>query len=291
MKFEVKKVPVTYDDGSQGEMEIKFPIKEKEKVYIVGCANSKDIVPWDDKDAEYWGVNNLYGVPLEGAHYDRWFEIHNIWQKPKSEQLIRRGSCDFRGQSILDYVTGLSMIPNCCVYMQKHWPELIPNSVPYPLVDMINWFVNKGFAIDICRYLTNTISYEIALAIYLGFKEIQVWGVDMAVGTEYEHQRPSCEFWLGVAQGMGITVFIPPQADLLKTRFLYGFEEKQQDIFREKVEKARVDLKLKRMKLQHQHDRDAETIQQYIGGEGVASEILKIWSNLADDLMFTKRGC
>lgn len=289
MNFDIRKVPVIFEDGTQGEMEIKFPIKEKEKVYIVGCASSKDIIPWDDNDAEYWGVNNLYGVPLKGAHYDRWFEIHNIWLDPKNGKMIRRGSSEFRGQPIMDYLKGIAKI-DCSVYMQKHWINLIPNSVPYPLDDIVQWFTAKGFPLDTCRYLTNTISYEIVLAIFLGFKEIQVWGVDMSIGTEYENQRPSCEYWLGVAQGMGINVHIPPQADLLKTRFMYGFEEKQQDSFREKLEQIRVSAKLKRMQIEQRHSQDNQAIQQYIGAETAAADILKIWTNLADDLLYQKRG-
>lgn len=289
MNFEAKTTPVTYENGSKGEMTLQFPIREKSKVYIVGCAGTKKEVPWDDKDAEYWGVNNLYGVPLPGAHYDRWFEIHNIWQDPKTTKMIRRGSPEFRGQNVMDYMLGLAKL-NCTIYMQKHWPNLIPLSISYPLVDIVNFFTEKGFSIDFCRYLTNTISYEIVLAIYFGFKEIQVWGVDMAVGTEYEKQRPSCEYWLGVAQGMGINVYIPPQADLLKTRFIYGFEEKQQDVWRDKMEKLRKELKIKRLQLEQRHAQDTQAIQQYIGGEQVLTEVSKIWGNLADDLMFQKRG-
>jgi hypothetical protein len=121
MNYESKKVTVTFEDGTQGEMEMQFPVKEKDKVYIVGCAGTKDIIPWDDKDAEFWGVNNLYGVPLQGAHYDRWFEIHNLWND-KSGKLLRRGKVEFRGQQTMDYMKGLANI-GCTIYMQKHWPK------------------------------------------------------------------------------------------------------------------------------------------------------------------------
>ena len=280
---------VTYPDGKQGEMELKYPIRTKDRVYIVGCANTKSIVPWNDETAEFWGVNNLYGVPIEGQHYDRWFEVHNIWQDERSGKLTRRGATDFRGQPILDYMKGLDAI-KCTVYMQKHWPELIPMSIPYPLAEIVQFFSEKGFSTDVCRYLTNSITYEIVLAIYLGFKSIHVYGVDMQMGTEYAQQRPSCEFWLGVAAGMGIDVYIPPQADLLKTRFLYGFEEKQQNDFREKTEKLRKDLKTKRIQLEQSVAQNTKAIEQYIGGEQVLMEVQRMWSNLDDDLLFSKRG-
>ncbi len=43
--------------------------------------------------------------------------------------------------------------------------------------------------------------------------------------SEYAHQRPSAEFFLGVAFGRGIELHIPPGSDLLKATHLYGFEE------------------------------------------------------------------
>lgn len=289
MNYESKETPVTFEDGSQGKMILHYPIKEKKKLYIIGCASTKNEVPWDDKDAEYWGVNNLYGVKIPGMHYDRWFEIHNIWQDPKNGKFLRRNMTDFRGQSIMDYLNGLAKL-NCTVYMQKHWPNLIPYSISYPLDDVIKFFMEKGFTIDICRYLTNTIAYEIVLGIYLGFEEIQVWGVDMSHGSEYEHQKACCEFWLGVALGMGIKVYMPSRADLLKTRFMYGFEEKQSDIWNEKIEKARVEMKLKRLNLEAQHNEIEKSIEQYRGGEAAIEEIKKIWANLSDDLLYHTRG-
>lgn len=290
MQHEAKTVQATYEDGTTGERILQFPIKEKDKVYIIGTASTKDLVPWGDTTAEFWGVNNLYGVQFPGMHYDRWFEIHNIWQDPKSKKLLRRGSEDFRGQPVLDYLNGVAKL-GCTVYMQKHWPDLIPYSIQYPLPEIVQWFKDK-LSLDqtICRYLTNTITYEIVLAIYLGFKHIEIWGVDMQAGTEYAGQRPSCEFWLGIAAGMGITIHIPEQADLLKCRFIYGFEEKQQDEFRAKLEKLRVDMKTKRRETESRHAVDSQAIQQYLGGESVLSEVQKIWTNLGDDLMLQKRG-
>jgi hypothetical protein len=191
---------------------------------------------------------------------------------------------------VLDYLNGVAKL-GCTVYMQKHWPDLIPYSIQYPLPEIVQWFKDK-LSLDqtICRYLTNTITYEIVLAIYLGFKHIEIWGVDMQAGTEYAGQRPSCEFWLGIAAGMGITIHIPEQADLLKCRFIYGFEEKQQDEFRAKLEKLRVDMKTKRRETESRHAVDSQAIQQYLGGESVLSEVQKIWTNLGDDLMLQKRG-
>jgi hypothetical protein len=293
MRHEARPVQATFSDGRTGEVQIQFPVREKNRVYIVGTASTKDIIPWNDPDAEYWGVNNLYGVTLTNAtgtcHYDRWFEIHNLWLDPATNKFLRRGDAEFRGQPVLDYLKGIANL-GCTVYMQKHWPDLIPMSVQYPLQEVVAFFQEKGIDLRYCRYLTNTITYEIVLAIYLGFQDIQVWGVDMQAGTEYGWQRPSCEFWLGVAAGLGIKIHIPEEADLLKCRFIYGFEEKQQDDFRRKLEKIRKDMKIKRIQAQQQVAENERHMQQLLGAENVVTEIQNIWTNLGDDLLLTKRG-
>jgi len=289
MRLEARQVTVNMPDGKVVNYDMQIPIREFDRVYIVGCATTKDSVPYKDDAAEFWGVNNLYGVPLPGARFSRWFEIHNIWFDPNVKKLLRRGDQDFRGQPVDLYMKGLAAL-GIPIYMQQFWPDLVPNSVPYPMAEMIKFYMEpnerKPWSMDLSqsRYLTNTISLEIALAIYEGFKEIQIWGVDMAVGTEYAQQRPSCEFWVGVARGMGITVYIPPEADLLKTRFIYGFEEPLQNEFSKKMKKLKKDMNMKFGNTQQQFLGAQKTMEQYIGAMHAIGEIEKIWSNLGDQI-------
>jgi hypothetical protein len=283
MRLEGKQVEVKLPDGTMLQYEMKVPVRELDRVYIVGCAGTKDTVPYDDKEAEFWGVNNLYGVPLPGAKFTRWFEIHNIWFDNNIKKLLRRGDNDFRGQKVEEYMKGLAAL-NIPIYMQQFWPDLVPNSVQYPLAEMLNYFaVEKGLGRD-ARYLTNTISLEIALAIYEGFKDIHVYGVDMSVGTEYEKQRPSCEFWLGLAKGMGINIHVPDEADLMKTRFIYGFEEPLQNEFSKKLKKLKKDMTQKANMAQQQFFNSQKALEQYQGAIGAVSEMEKIWSNLGDKI-------
>lgn len=288
MRLEERVVKGTLPDGTQADFTIKVPVREKSKCVIVGCASSKDIVPWDYPDAEYWGVNNLFNVPLKKSHFDRWFEIHSIWIDPRTGKLLRRGSEDFRGQPVPEYMKMLGALSPTPVYMQKYWADMIPNSVQYPLGDILKFFIEPnerkpwGMSIDMGRYLTNTISIELVLAIYEGFKSIEIWGVDMAVGTEYANQRPSCEYWAGVAAGMGIDVFIPPEADLLKTRFIYGFEEPLQRSYDKKMDKVIKDMQMKQQQALNQLQGVKAAVEQYNGALHFAGEMKKIWSNLDD---------
>jgi len=291
MRLEGKQVSVKMPNGTERQYEIKYPIKEKDEVYIVGCAGTKDMVPFDNPNAEYWGVNNLWGVPLKGAHWDRWFEIHNIWFDQQQNKLVRRELTDFRGQVIDDYLKGLASL-GCPVYMQQFWPELVPNSVPFPKDAMLKWFAEElplpsgklGIGWQKARYITNSITVQICFAMYLGFKKIHVWGVDMAVGTEYEKQRPSCEYWMGLADGLGMEISVPDEADLLKTLFIYGLEEPLQDAWTKKLTKVKIDAMNKLAQAERQAEESRRTADQYRGMAMGISEMRKVWSNMMDNI-------
>jgi hypothetical protein len=55
-----------------------FEIQKRDKVAIVGCAESKSMAPFNMPDAwEFWGVNNLH-VTMPKQPWTRWFEMHSI---------------------------------------------------------------------------------------------------------------------------------------------------------------------------------------------------------------------
>ena len=254
-------------------------IGKTKKVAIVGCSDSAHLAPFgfDPKNPEeaweIWGVNNGY---VKTPRWTRWFEIHPVKFKSGSyfrRKQIRPGifeySPDFRGANVEEYLRMLASL-NCPVYMQKKW-EIIPKSEAYPLEEVLNRFGN---------YFTNTISYQIALAIKEGFQEIALFGVDMATGSEYGPQRPSCEFFLGVAAGMGIKIIIPPEADLLKARFLYAFQEREQAQWEKKVANMLGSMEQRLKIASKQRDIAEKQINQYLGAIEGVKETERIWSNL-----------
>jgi len=142
-------------------------VKKKDKVCIVGCSDSKSETPFHLKDEfEFWGVNNLF-LSMPGP-WSRWFEIHQI--TCEGGKWLRRGKDEFRGQPVADYLQQLGKLP-FPVYCQQPNP-FMPNAVAFPFQALIERFGT---------YFTNTISWEIALALMEGFKEIRIYGVDMAV--------------------------------------------------------------------------------------------------------------
>lgn len=179
------------------------PFKRRtDKVAIVGFTDHRDqALRLDPDEWEIWGLNELYRyMPVE--RFDRWFEVHDRAYLASDED----------GRKHLEDLKGLD-IP---VYMQKCWGDIGP-SVYFPARELTEVLG--------AEYFTNCPAWMIGLAIAMGYKAIHVYGVDMANDSELAYQRPCCEWWLGVARGMGIEIAVPPTSDLLKTFGLYGYKD------------------------------------------------------------------
>jgi hypothetical protein len=175
------------------------PEEKRKKVAIVGFAGTWNKTPFNDPDFEIWGLNEAYFfMPL--AH--RWFEIH-------SRKDFECAS--YRNPRHLEWLQKC----NIPIYMQKKFAD-IPCSIEFPI---------KKLSTKYRRYWTNSISFMIAMAIEEKFKEIHIYGVNMAQNGEYEKERPSVEYWIGVAEGQGRKVYIPWESDLCKSERDYGYEE------------------------------------------------------------------
>lgn len=197
------------------------------KVAICGTSRTLREAPFTDDTFEFWICNDMHQV-VKGFH--RIFEMHP--RKGYLENYV----CS-NGLRQIDALASFE-VP---VYMlERH--EDIPYSIPYPINDVVNKLGR--------RYFRSTIDYMIALAIYEGFEEIHIYGVDMAVDTEYGTQRPSCEYWIGLAEGKGINVFLPNNCDLLKAYYLYGYNYNDQTDFQMKA-RAKVE-QLERELNEHQ---------------------------------------
>jgi|GEM_PF-1510383 len=204
-----QKLPKEWEEILPTKKYIKLP-RKTDKVAIVGFANSWNKAPYNDPSFEIWGINELYKYlqSIPNGRADRWFEIHDIRnspskQRPEHQKWLKSAK-----------------IP---IYTWDHYDDM-PGTVPYPKDDILNKLkevVPFGY-----RYFTNQISWMIALAWYEGFKEVHIYGVNMATDSEYSFQRPSVESWVFFLQCMGIKYYQPPECDLLSNPggLLYGFE-------------------------------------------------------------------
>lgn len=186
----------------------------RRKIAIVGYTTSANEAPYADDEWEIWGMNDLHMIQrasmdfkgaFEAGKFHVWFDLHVL---DKQYQEDKAAHCAW-----LRTPRKMPIV----VWDNDGLPE---NCVSYPLSEMLDKFG---------RYFTNTVSWQLAYAISLlaGIEgaEIGVYGVNMAIDEEYSSQKPSVEYFLGLARGMGIKVTIPETSDLLQTATLYGLEK------------------------------------------------------------------
>lgn len=177
---------------------VNWLARPEKKVAIIGFTPTRNEAPWADPTFEKWTCNNLHLHLQPNQQWDRLYDLHDYktisGDKPH-EAFLRQTDKP--------------------VYVWQPRPEW-PSAIPFPKQQVLDSFGN---------YFTNSISWMVAHAILEGVTELHIYGVDLAQGTEYAQQRPSCEHMLGIAQGRGIKIFIPQTSDLLKTGALYGADD------------------------------------------------------------------
>ena len=96
--------------------------------------------------------------------------------------------------------------------MQEEYPE-IRSSVKYPLDEITSTLTDN--------LLTSSVAQAMALAVYLGYRRVEIYGVEMETGTEYTTQRPGVAYWAGRLEGMGIELDAHWK---LFDEYVYGFD-------------------------------------------------------------------
>jgi len=186
------------------EVKVKELVKGLDNIYILGRGQSLGYAPNTKiENTEVWGCNNVY----KARELDRLFIMHDVYmvQFLREKELIK----EINEKGFPVYTLG------------KY--DVLKNNVQYPTEAILKEFGTS--------YLINNASYMIALAILQKPKNIILFGVDMAYGTnnEYFYNEKACiEFWLGMAKGKDINFTISEQSTLLKRRGrgnYYGMKE------------------------------------------------------------------
>lgn len=216
--------------------------KKPAKIALIGYAPNVRFAPWNDPTYEIWGLNDqIFTMP----RVDVLFELHSPdvikaeghWDKLKTVK-----------------------IP---VIMQDHYDD-IPTSVKYPMDLVEQTFIVPGTDRP---YLTCSASLMLAVALVMAPRpeSIDVYGVDMAQDGEFAHQRPSCEYFLGIARGLGIKTSVQFSSDLLKARFIYGFEDEKLSVFRQQIVEREAFLNNMRDAARRKKEEGAQEELQYMG--------------------------
>ncbi len=174
---------------------------KRERVAIVGTApSSRMLTPFNDLSWDIWvcSPGNMEQMP----RIDAWFEIHKNLLWPE---------CIGYGKPYIEWLSKQTFP----VYMQDQ--SYFPHAKTFPAQEMVNKFGGDFF--------TSSFAWMMAFAIARGYKEIGLFGVDMASKDEYILQRQGFFFWLKLARDSGIKVTIPPESDLIESPGLYGYSE------------------------------------------------------------------
>ena len=164
------------------------------KLAIVGAEeHTRNHAPWEDESFDIWVVNEW--VTAEWCkRYTASIDIH--W-----EEIYTDPRFDREGK----YWQWLKQAHGKPVYMQKVDPD-VPDSVEYPLKEINRLFLsNLTYQDRPVKNFRSSISYCIALALYLGYEQIDIYGVEL-VGIEYKGQAQNFAFWVGLATGRGVRV-------------------------------------------------------------------------------------
>lgn len=115
------------------------------------------------------------------------------------------------------------------VYMWDKCPEF-PTSIRYPFEEVARLTSHVRCMNKELIFNTSSVSYAVALAVLQERKQIDVYGVELEMGTEYEKQQGCYLFWVGFAAGKGINLNIYCGETIFR-KPLYGekgIEEKAQ---------------------------------------------------------------
>lgn len=178
------------------------------KLIIAGAQElTRNNVPWDAK-AEIWAISN-HAAAEWCKRIDAVIEVH----RPEVYKAHPQDPAYWEWLQKTDKV----------VYMLDMHPS-IKNAQLYPL-DKIK-LMTSGIQVHgaSVKNLGSSVDYALALAIFLNYKEIDFYGVEMAHSSEYKSQQASFTFWTGFAAGRGIKLNFHCTKRLFD-RPLYGQEE------------------------------------------------------------------
>ena len=163
------------------------------------------------KARELWGLNGMFRT--RQLPWTRWFNLHRLAH-------LRR---DWRDGLEIE-IAWANYLPHVPFYGITPWPW-IRHSHAFPLTKIRS--LPRGG-----RYHAGSYDMLVAFAVWLGFKRIELYGIGLNLESgEPVSARACLEYWLGVAAGRGIEVFVHPKCDIfaqyhyVKSRTVYGYDD------------------------------------------------------------------
>lgn len=174
------------------------------KVAIIAKGAGALQAPWDDPKWEIWGMPWVIGP----RHADLYFDVHSAecWLK-----------ADLPEEDKHDWVqrTDQSGVP---IYCHPSRCYLFKAASPFPF-DSVD-------AVSPKRLYENSIAYQLAFALWSHkqdpLDEVGLWGVNMMGEREYLWERASVLYHVGLLEGHGVKVTVPPGSPLFMSYWTAG---------------------------------------------------------------------
>jgi hypothetical protein len=156
---------------------------------IVGShTRTRHLAPWDSPDYDILVFNE---APQQDwcKRWDIAMQMHRPEVYTSLKNFVRS-----------DHWPWLQQSHGKPIYMQDVDPR-VPDSVKYPLREIMDYIPGAHL-----RWFKSSPAYAIALGMFLGYREMALYGLDMSSNTEYSYQLPNFQFWVGVAIGNGVII-------------------------------------------------------------------------------------
>jgi len=203
---------------------IKKKVKRRKSLAIVGTGHGHQLAP---TTGEVWVLNDL-GIYRPGTtmlwdmhnfewtleeNYENYSHIQeDLTEKQRWERTHNR---DARFRRIEKFCN-----ESGCALMSIKKYDHVPSSIEYPLDEVVEYF--KG-----CReFLNSALSQSIAYALFTKWKSINLFGINVEMGTEWIYQRDCVSYWIGRGHGMGVRITVsgsPRRPMRIIDRKIYGY--------------------------------------------------------------------
>jgi hypothetical protein len=171
------------------------------RVAIVAKGPTNGSAPWRDANWEIWGL-----PWVTYPRVDLMFDVHTqAFADCAGVEWFRKDTWH------PTFMAEHGNVPTYCEPCRRH---LFPAYRDYPLDAIKEWLP--------FHYLENSIAYQLAFAIHEEVDEIGMWGVHMWGSGEYQAERPSITYLVGLAQGRGIKVSNCPGSPLFMSIWAAG---------------------------------------------------------------------
>jgi len=174
----------------------------RERLAICGShPETRENSPFDDDTFDIWVFNEAAQQPWV-KRWDSCFQLHKqeVYMSPNN--FVDKTHWDWLQQDHKGKV----------IYMQEY-DDLVPNCRVYPFEAIVDCLPGAKIhlegadgQIEDVNWFDSTPVYALVMALFLGYREIHTWGVELSSNTEYFRQLPNWVYWCGVAAGMGVEI-------------------------------------------------------------------------------------